>query len=142
MWIFRRKKKIEEKKATTKPESVAVKEVSQETPVAKPVEEKKAKPAVKKTATKTTTAKKTTAKPESKSTATKKAPAKAAPKKSVYRIVYNKESRLWLIQKDGAKRTISSYATKDEALNRVKELSTSKDLGFIVHKKDGKFQKK
>ncbi len=63
-------------------------------------------------------------------------------KKAIYRVLYNKEDRTWQIKKDGAKRVISSYPTKDEALKRVKELSESKDLNYIVHKKDGKFQKK
>ena len=56
--------------------------------------------------------------------------------------MYDKEARVWVIKKDGAKRTIASYVTKEEALGRVKELSASNDLNFIVHKKDGKFQKK
>lgn len=63
-------------------------------------------------------------------------------KKAIYRVLYNKEDRTWQIKKDGAKRVISSYPTKDEALKRVKELSESNDLNYIVHKKDGKFQKK
>jgi len=63
-------------------------------------------------------------------------------RKAIYRVLYDKESRLWLIKKDGAKRTIASFPTKVEALERVKELSISKDLSFVVHKKDGKFQKK
>ena len=63
-------------------------------------------------------------------------------KKPVYRVVYDKEARTWLIKKDGAKRTIASYATKEEALERVLDLSQTNDLNFIVHKKDGKFQKK
>ena len=63
-------------------------------------------------------------------------------KKAIYRVLYNKEERTWQIKKDGAKRMISSFPTKDEALKRVKELSESNDLNYIVHKKDGKFQKK
>lgn len=63
-------------------------------------------------------------------------------KKAIYRVLYNKEDRTWQIKKDGAKRVISSYPTKDEALKRVKELSDSNDMSYIVHKKDGKFQKK
>lgn len=63
-------------------------------------------------------------------------------KKPVYRVIYDKEARLWLIKKDGAKRTIASFVTKEEALNRVKDLSVSNDLNYVVHKKDGKFQKK
>ena len=63
-------------------------------------------------------------------------------KKAIYRVLYNKEERTWQIKKDGAKRVISSFPTKDEALKGVKELSESNDLNYIVHKKDGKFQKK
>ncbi len=63
-------------------------------------------------------------------------------KKPIYRVVYDKDDRLWKITKDGAKRTIASFRIKDEALARVKELSESNELNFIVHKKDGKFQKK
>ena len=63
-------------------------------------------------------------------------------KKAIYRVLYSKEDRTWQIKKDGAKRVISSFPTKDEALKRVKELSESNDLNYIVHKKDGKFQKK
>lgn len=63
-------------------------------------------------------------------------------KKPVYRVLYDKDDRTWKIKKDGAKRVIASFPTKDEALKRVKELSETNDLNFIVHKKDGKFQKK
>ncbi len=63
-------------------------------------------------------------------------------KKGIYRVVYDSENRKWLIKKDGAQRIIDSKATKDEALNRVKSLSEKNDVGFIIHKKDGKFQKK
>lgn len=83
------------------------------------------------TQTKTVTEKKTINKEE-----------KKAEKKPIYRVLYDKENRVWIIKKDGAKRVISSFVTKDEALNRVKELSMSNDMNFIVHKKDGKFQRK
>ncbi len=63
-------------------------------------------------------------------------------KKPVYRVLYDIDDRTWKIKKDGAKRVIASFPTKDEALKRVKELSETNDLNFIVHKKDGKFQKK
>ena len=67
---------------------------------------------------------------------------KKAERKAVYRVVYNKEERIWQIKKDGAKRVITSYPTKEEALKRVKELCESNDMNVIIHKKDGKFQKK
>lgn len=63
-------------------------------------------------------------------------------KKSIYRVVFSKEQNAWQIKKDGAKRIIDSKPTKEEALTRVKELSQSQDTKYIVHKKDGKFQKK
>ena len=98
--------------------------------------------------TKTAETAKTEAK-ETKTTAKKPAAKKVEAKeekdtsrKPIYRIVYDKEARLWLIKKDGAKRTITSFVTKQEALDRVEQLSKSNDVNFIVHKKDGKFQKK
>ena len=63
-------------------------------------------------------------------------------RKAIYRVVYDKENRVWLIKKDGAKRVIASFPTKEDALARVKELCESQNLKVIVHKKDGKFQKK
>ena len=63
-------------------------------------------------------------------------------RKCIYRVAYDKENRKWLIKKDGAKRTIDSYHTKEEAMERVKELCEKYDLNYVVHKKDGKFQKK
>lgn len=63
-------------------------------------------------------------------------------KKAVYRVLYDKEDKLWKIKKDGAKRVIDSKKTKEEALARVQELSDSQDTKFVVYKKDGKFQKK
>lgn len=63
-------------------------------------------------------------------------------RKSVYRVIFDKDDKLWKIKKDGAKRIIDSKKTKDEALARVQELSKSQDANFVVYKKDGKFQKK
>ena len=63
-------------------------------------------------------------------------------KKGVYRVVFDKEDKLWKIKKDGAKRVIDSRKTKEEALARVQELSESQDTKFVVYKKDDKFQKK
>ena len=63
-------------------------------------------------------------------------------RKGVYRVVYDKEDSLWKIKKDGASRVIDSRKTKEEALARVQELSKNKNIKFVVHKKDGKMQKK
>ena len=59
-----------------------------------------------------------------------------------YRVLYSKEEKLWLIKRDGAKRTIASYKTKEQALLRVGDLCKNQNAKVIVHKKDGKFQKK
>ena len=64
------------------------------------------------------------------------------PKKAVYRVIFSKENNVWQIKKDGARRVIDSKVTKEEALERVKQLSESQEIKFVVHKKDGKFQKK
>lgn len=66
----------------------------------------------------------------------------AKEKKAIYRVVFSRKENVWQIKKDGARRVIDSKVTKDEALARVKELSESQDTKFVVHKKDGKFQKK
>lgn len=63
-------------------------------------------------------------------------------KKAIYRVIFSKENNVWQIKKDGAKRVIDSKITKEEALERVKQLSESQEIKFVVHKKDGKFQKK
>lgn len=59
-----------------------------------------------------------------------------------YVVSYDKENKNWKITRDGAKRIIDSKSTKAEALERVKQLSINNEAGFVVKKKDGKFQKK
>ncbi len=66
----------------------------------------------------------------------------AAKRKISYRIMYDKETKTWEIRKDNAKRVIRRVKTKKEALEIAQELSKNQDLNLIVHKKDGKFQKK
>lgn len=63
-------------------------------------------------------------------------------KKAVYRVVYEKETKEWLIKKDGAQRVIRRVKTKAEALELAKQFSENQDLALSVQKKDGKFQKK
>ena len=62
--------------------------------------------------------------------------------KASYRVVYDSVEKVWLIKKDGAKRIIRKVATKAEATKVAKELSENQNLNLILHKKDGKFQKK
>ncbi len=63
-------------------------------------------------------------------------------RKSIYRVIYDAENRKWLIKKDGADRVIASAHTKELALERVKKLSEKQKLGYVVHKRNGQFQKK
>lgn len=65
---------------------------------------------------------------------------KATP--GIYRVSYHEADRTWVIKRDGAGRVIDSFYTKEEAMERVKTLSENQDVGFVVQKKDGKFQKK
>lgn len=152
---FRRKKKEEKAVEVKKEEKVQAPAKSKEVkPTAKvekqtkekgektvKKEEKKvekkpaAKPAVKPAA-------KEVKKAEPKKEAPAKKAAEAPARKAVYRVVYDKEDGLWKIKKDGAARVIDSRKTKEEALARVQELSENQDVKFVVHKKDGKMQKK
>ena len=59
-----------------------------------------------------------------------------------YRILYDRETRTWEVRKDNAKRVIRRVRTKREALEIAQELSQKQDLNLVVHKKDGKFQKR
>ncbi len=66
----------------------------------------------------------------------------APDRKISYRILYDRETKTWEIRKDMAKRVIRRVKTKKEALEIAQELSKNQDLNLVVHKKDGKFQKK
>ena len=64
------------------------------------------------------------------------------PAPAKYRVIYDKETITWEVRKDGAKRVIRRVKTKEEALKIAKELSRSHETALVVHKRDGKFQKK
>ena len=55
-------------------------------------------------------------------------------RKAVYRVVFDKDDSVWKIKKDGAKRTIASYKTKKEALDKVQSLSKNQEINFVVKK--------
>ncbi|MDE6583532.1 MAG: DUF2188 domain-containing protein [Clostridia bacterium] len=149
--MFGKKKKEDKKTVAKETKSVEVKKTTK-TPAKKASETEVKKTTAKEPAKKTTKAelKQTVKKAEPKKATKpveKKAPAKKVEEKKVentgiYRVVYDKTDRLWKIKKDGAKRVIASMPTKEEALARVKDLSETKEVGYVVHKKDGKFQKK
>ncbi len=62
--------------------------------------------------------------------------------KAVYRVIYDKENKEWLIKKDGAARVIRRVKTKAEALELATQFAENQELNITVQKKDGKFQKK
>ena len=152
MCFFRRKKKqktneteVKEMKIEEQPAETKTTEIDNKTDDVKKkncVEkaDNVTKPAKKTDTTKkSTTAKKKTVKSED---VEKSESEEQKSRKAIYRVMYDKEARVWIIKKDGAKRKIASFPTKEAALTRVKELAETNELSFVVHKKDGKFQKK
>ena len=133
MWFFGKKKK--EKKVETNSQEVQEEKVS--------IEDEKQEKTETKTPSKSMQNKTKTEKTnQSNAKEEKGEEVEEKQKKAVYRVIFDKEDKLWKIKKDGAKRVIDSKKTKEEALERVQELSKSQDSSFVVYKKDGKFQKK
>lgn len=58
---------------------------------------------------------------------------------ALYHILPNKEE--WIIRKTGSKRQSFSFDTKQEALDKAKYILKNTPSRFIVHKKDGSFEK-
>ena len=142
MWFFKKKnKKTEEKEVKEKNIEVTVKVKEEPEVKEEPKKETKAKNSnAKSNKNEGKSVKKVATKKEEK-TDTEESAEKEEDKKGSYRVIYSKENKVWLIKRDGAKRTIASYKTKEQALNRVSELSKNQNAKVIVHKKDGKFQK-
>lgn len=103
----------------------------------KVVEEKKIeeKPVTKKPAAKKSTTKKT----EPKSTTKNVAKEQTAVR---YNVGFDEENKKWTIKKSGAKRVIASYKTKEEALERAKDLAKTNGAILSVQRKNGQFGKK
>lgn len=162
MWFFKKKnKKAEENdvketkekvKVETKAEPEVKKEPKKETKTRstktktnkdedKPVKEDSSKAGAKVKTNEEKTVKKVVSKKEEKTEQTIDSTETEEGKKGSYRVIYSKEDKVWLIKRDGAKRTIASYKTKEQALARVSELCKNQNAKVIVHKKDGKFQK-
>ena len=59
-----------------------------------------------------------------------------------YTISYDKEKKDWVIKRPGSQRATKRTKTKKEALEIVKKLTETQEVGFVVKKKNGKFQKK
>ena len=154
MCFFGKKKKKKEEEARLIQEKVAKEKEAQEKEAEKTSKEEQketpkkqvAQPETKETSKETKAepkAKKTPAQSKQKESAEEEVEENKEPaRKSMYRVIFDKEDKMWKIKKDGAKRVIDSKKTKEEALARVQELSKSQDAKFVVYKKDGKFQKK
>jgi len=63
-------------------------------------------------------------------------------KLGVYRLTYDKANKEWVITRDKSERASRRCKTKEEAMVVLKELSKNQDTGTVIHKKDGKWQKK
>ena len=46
----------------------------------------------------------------------------------------------WAVQKEGATRASETFDTKNEAIERGKELAQGRETSLRIHKKDGKIQ--
>lgn len=137
--LFGKKKKEKEDKVDKK--TVKKADVKQKAETNKSTQVKSA-PKQKSTTKPVKDKEKSTSVTKKNTTLSKSASAPTEVKAGIYRVVYDKTDREWKIKRDGAKRIIDSRSTKEEALARVKELSESNDVGFVVYKRDGKFQKK
>ena len=58
-----------------------------------------------------------------------------------YMITFDKEQKLWVVKKTGAKKASKKFKTKPEAVKYADRLSSDQGLSLTVKKKDGKFQK-
>ena len=59
-----------------------------------------------------------------------------------YRVTYDKDKQDWVVKKDGAQKANKRFATKEEATEYAKDLAKRNNASVVLHKKDGKFQKK
>ena len=60
----------------------------------------------------------------------------------LYRLIYDKEQKDWVISRDNSERASKRCGTKREALKYLKSLSDNQDVGTVIHKRNGKWQKK
>lgn len=63
-------------------------------------------------------------------------------KKGAYSVSYDKDSKEWIVKRRGSERASKRTKTKKEALEVAQRLSDNNEVGFVVKKRNGKFQKK
>ena len=59
-----------------------------------------------------------------------------------YTVSYDKETKEWVVKRRGSERASKRTKTKKEALEVVERLSGNNEVGFVVKKRNGKYQKK
>ncbi len=60
-------------------------------------------------------------------------------KEILYKLLYKENN--WIIRKVGSKRHSFVFETKAEAMEKVEELLEKKPSRFIIHRKDGSYEK-
>ena len=58
-----------------------------------------------------------------------------------YMVIYDKESKLWVVKKTGAQRASKKFQTKAQAFKFAERISGEKGMSLTVKKKNGQFQK-
>ena len=61
---------------------------------------------------------------------------------TIYHVIYDKDLKEWAIRKNSSKRASKKAKTKEEAIAIATQLCENNDAKLVVHKRDGKFQKK
>ncbi|WP_040212630.1 DUF2188 domain-containing protein [Clostridium polynesiense] len=66
-------------------------------------------------------------------------PGRRSKKETIYHVAFKKDK--WIIRKAASKRHSFSFDTKDKALEKAKEILKKTPSRFIIHKKDGSYEK-
>jgi len=59
--------------------------------------------------------------------------------RNVYHVTPSKQSG-WAIRKEGRKRELSRFSTKEDAIKHAKQISKKEKSDYVVHRKDGSIQ--
>ncbi|MGD8718183.1 MAG: DUF2188 domain-containing protein [Candidatus Zixiibacteriota bacterium] len=62
-------------------------------------------------------------------------------KRESYHVVHDGDENLWKVKREGADRASSTHDTKEEAVDKARELAKNNEPSqIIIHKQDGKIQ--
>ncbi len=56
--------------------------------------------------------------------------------------VFNSERHMWENKKEGSNKPLSSHQTKDNALDKGKQIAKKEEVEHFIHGKDGKIQER